>query len=248
MTLSKLHSNNSCGIPKDFNLFFVYNPDIKYNTFTLMSTKSTNQKKVKKNSSPPRPPNVFFLFKNCFMLEFKFQQPALFEKLSMPNLCKYAQEIWKNIPKEVKSKYSKFAAEAQSIHNELYPSYKYQPRKKTGRASSQEDNLIEQNIITFSSTNHLSKLNRNVYLPSSLNLFPSEPTMIPIVPSSEESLFIPSPETSPETSPIIPSPIIYSSPEEINYGIPFYYETIDYTFWENMVMLANQAMHDQASI
>ncbi|CAG8819960.1 19908_t:CDS:2 [Gigaspora margarita] len=264
MALSQLQFNNSCGIPENFNLFYVYNPDHKYDTFTLMSTKPTNQQKVKKNSPPPRPPNVFFLFKNCFMLEFKFQQPALFEKLSMPNLCKYAQKIWKTIPEEVKSKYNKFAVEAQSIHNELYPDYIYQPRKKKGRASNQEDNLMEQNMITFSSTNLLSKRNRNVYLPPPLmNLFPSEPNMIPIVP---EPLFILSPEISPETSPIIPSPIINPSPEEplfipspesspetspiihplleeINCGIPFSYEiqnSFDYTFWENMIILANQ--------
>ncbi|CAG8705979.1 16098_t:CDS:2, partial [Dentiscutata heterogama] len=119
----------SCGIPTNFDLFHVYNPKYKYDIFALMSTKRRNG--IKKNSSPPRPPNVFFLFKNCFMLEIKFQFPQLFEKLSMPTLCKYVKEIWQTMPEKEKSIYREFAEEAQSIHNEIYPNYKYKPRKYT---------------------------------------------------------------------------------------------------------------------
>src|SRR4051794_6399272 len=52
-------------IPDDLDLDSVYNP--KYTVVQLISTR----KKPRKQLVPPRPPNSFFLFKNCYMLELR---------------------------------------------------------------------------------------------------------------------------------------------------------------------------------
>ncbi|CAG8733183.1 26449_t:CDS:2 [Dentiscutata erythropus] len=221
-----LKFNNSCVY---FDLLYVYDPESKYDIFALISTKSRNR--VKKNLSPPRPPNIFFLFKNCFMLEIKSQFPNLFEKLSMPNLCKYAREIWKKMPEDVKSIYRKFSA--QSIHNELYPNYKYTPRKKKGSASQKEEDLMANNLVTFSSTNILGRNRKS--------------NTTPIISSSETSSSILSAETSPtisspETSPIISSfeGFEYSNnPNNFNFNTLVSYNNIIYNDYYNNLLVDN---------
>src|SRR2546423_963955 len=53
-----------CNIPDDLELENVYNP--KYTVIQLISTRTRPRKQL----IPPRPPNSFFLFKNCYMLEY----------------------------------------------------------------------------------------------------------------------------------------------------------------------------------
>ncbi|CAG8744704.1 7141_t:CDS:2, partial [Dentiscutata heterogama] len=115
---------NSCGIPTNFDLFYVYNPKNKYDTFTL----SRNQ--IGKNHSPSRLPSSYLLLKNCLRLEFESQFPQ--HKLEMSNLYRFASEIWKTMPEEVKSIYVNIAEEAKSIYNkkEMFPNYKFMPKKR----------------------------------------------------------------------------------------------------------------------
>ena len=52
-------------IPKQLDINNVYNP--KYDVIQLMSTR----RKLCVSKNPPRPPNSYFLMKNCYMLELR---------------------------------------------------------------------------------------------------------------------------------------------------------------------------------
>ncbi|CAG8799670.1 31241_t:CDS:2, partial [Racocetra persica] len=200
MAQSQLHLSSG-GIPNGFNILALYNPRYKYNALMLMSTKKRPVKNVIKNKSPPRPPNLFFLFKNAFMLEFKEQFPQQFEKLSMPNLCKCTQELWKTIPSEVKAAYAKLAVEAQSIHNELYPDYEYKPRKRNG-VRAQKDSPMSGNLVTFSSTSLYDTLSSE----NSSSILQKEDPQITISQITTSPVLEPQ-ITSPVPEPQITSPV-----------------------------------------
>ncbi|CAG8691208.1 10719_t:CDS:2 [Cetraspora pellucida] len=212
------------GIPEDFNYFYLYFPKYKYKTLTLMSTKKRHIKNIKKNASPPRPPNKFFLFKNAFMLEFKYQYQKRFEKLSMPNLCKYTQEIWKNVPEEVKTTYAKLAVEAQTMHNELFPNYVYRPNKKKrvkkgACVNDQEDSSMSKNMSTFSSTTLLAEQLHSIEDPQTTISPVATP---PITSSTTTSPIINSLTTPSDGSPLIPSlegQTFFQPPEEFDFSL-----------------------------
>ncbi|CAG8632933.1 178_t:CDS:2, partial [Racocetra fulgida] len=176
-------------IPFGFNYANLYNPKKKYNALKLMSTKKRPGKTVRRKASPPRPPNLFFLFKNAFMLEFKRQFPQEFEKLSMPNLCKCTQELWGSLPSEVKAEYAKLA-----------------------------DSPMSENMSTFSSTTLLEQLdseNSSSILSSEVPQITTPILATPTITSSATTSLINSPITtslinSPITTSLINSPITTS--------------------------------------
>ncbi|RHZ58671.1 hypothetical protein Glove_372g89 [Diversispora epigaea] len=134
-------------IPKQLDINNVYNP--KYDVTQLMSTK----RKLCASKNPPRPPNSYFLMKNCYMLELR----AIGLRLTMPELCIQSKHLWKEAPKEVKDRYEEIQLKAQSIHNELYPGYKFRPRKRQTFKMHVFPHESAANITTFSSTNYLKR-------------------------------------------------------------------------------------------
>ncbi|CAG8619684.1 14019_t:CDS:2, partial [Cetraspora pellucida] len=182
------------GIPKDFNYSYLYFPKRRYKTLTLMSTKKLHIKNIKKKT-PPRPPNKFFLFKNAFMLEYKRQYQKRFEKLSMPNLCKYTQELWKNAPEEVKTTYAKLAGI---------------PHRKGKSVNDQEDSFMSKNMSTFSSTTLLEEQLLSPLVNSLSTIEDSQTTISPVATPPIISSTTTSPIINSLTTPFDGSPIINS--------------------------------------
>ncbi|CAG8554810.1 9100_t:CDS:1 [Diversispora eburnea] len=134
-------------IPKQLDINNVYNP--KYDVIQLMSTR----RKLCASKNPPRPPNSYFLMKNCYMLELR----AIGLRYTMPELCIQSKQLWKEAPKEVKNRYDKIQLKAQSIHNELYPGYKFRPKKRQTFKMHVFPHESAANFTTFSSTNYLKR-------------------------------------------------------------------------------------------
>ncbi|CAB4387033.1 unnamed protein product [Rhizophagus irregularis] len=102
----------------------IYNP-----RFHLVDLISTRRRPFASSTRTniPRPPNSFFLMKNCLLLELKHSG----HRITMPNLCKMAREIWKEIPQDAKNMYDALAIQAQILHQRVYPNYRFEPKKKT---------------------------------------------------------------------------------------------------------------------
>nr|ANQ32953.1 MATA-HMG [Rhizophagus irregularis] len=102
----------------------IYNP-----RFHLVDLISTRRRPFTSSTRTniPRPPNSFFLMKNCLLLELKHSG----HRITMPNLCKMAREIWKEIPQDAKNMYDALAIQAQILHQRVYPNYRFEPKKKT---------------------------------------------------------------------------------------------------------------------
>ncbi|CAG8573764.1 5890_t:CDS:1 [Diversispora eburnea] len=148
LTIKKSHKKKfSEEIPKHLDINNVYHP--KYDVTQLMSTR----RKLCASKNPPRPPNGYFLMKNCYMLELR----KIGIKLTMPELCIQSKHLWREAPKEVKDLYDKIQLKAQSIHNELYPGYKFRPRKRQTFKMHVFPHESATNITTFSSTNYLKR-------------------------------------------------------------------------------------------
>ncbi|RHZ54318.1 hypothetical protein Glove_428g46 [Diversispora epigaea] len=133
-------------IPKELNINNVYNP--KYDVLKLMSTR----RKLVPSKNPPRPPNSYFLMKNCYMLALR----EIGFRFTMPEICIQSKNLWSEAPKEVKDRYEEIQSKAQSIHNELYPEYKFRPRKRQ-TFKMHVFHESSASITTFSSTNYLGK-------------------------------------------------------------------------------------------
>jgi hypothetical protein len=140
-----------CNIPEDLELENVYNP--KYSVFQLISTRKHPRKQV----IPPRPSNSFFLFKNCYLLELR----KLGYRFCMPDICRQSKQLWSNIPPDVKERYDILALQAQILHQEMYPEYKFSPKKRQAfkqkkQVFSPETTTVESSMLsTFSITNFL---------------------------------------------------------------------------------------------
>ncbi|RHZ73258.1 hypothetical protein Glove_232g189 [Diversispora epigaea] len=126
-------------IPKQLDINKVYNP--KFDVIKLMHTR----RELVPYKNPPRPPNSYFLMKNCYMLELR----EIGLRLTMPEICIQSKHLWSEAPKEVKDRYEEIQLKAQSIHNELYPSYKFRPRR---RQTFKMHVFPHESDTTFSST------------------------------------------------------------------------------------------------
>ncbi|CAG8562539.1 11195_t:CDS:1 [Acaulospora colombiana] len=147
-------------IPHDLNLDRIYNP--KYSVLQLMSTR----RRPRPSSNPPRPPNAYFLLKNCYMLELR----ALGYRYTMPELCIQSKRVWRECPQEVKDRYDKIQLQVQCIHNEMYPGYKFRPKKRNTFKMHVFPNKMNENVSSFSTTNYL-----NANHPPLENYLSSEP-------------------------------------------------------------------------
>jgi hypothetical protein len=199
-----------CNIPDDLDLENVYNP--KYTVVQLISTR----RKPRKQLAPPRPPNSFFLFKNCYMLELR----KLGYRYCMPDVCRQSKILWNNISPEVKEKYDILALQAQILHQEMYPGYKFSPKKRQifkPHVFPSETTIVDSSMLnTFSVTNFLGA---------------SDDSKTESIASSESSPIISSPEIT--SSPV---PSVFSSNDsnesvaESELMIPQQQNMVDYNY------------------
>jgi len=187
---TNVHSKNlKCKIPDDLVLDNLYNP--KYTVVQLMSTRN----QPRKLAIPPRPPNSFFLFKNCYTLELR----KLGYRYRMPDVCRQSKQIWSNAPSDVKERYEIISLQAQILHHEMYPEYKFSPTKKNKKEQNPSvlppETVVDSSMFgTFSLTNFLGYKTIE-------NTANSEPFQLP---------------SSQTTQTISSSPIISSTYESIN--------------------------------
>ncbi|CAH1759728.1 523_t:CDS:2 [Entrophospora sp. SA101] len=143
----KTYTKGDCEIPADLDMNLIYNP--QYSVTELTSTKQ-NAKPRPLNKNPPRPPNSFFLMKNCYMLELR----KLGYRFTMPKICKQSKYIWERLPQPVKERYDGLSYKAQIIHQNLYPNYKFSPKPKNPFKNTfppvGTNKKLEKNISIFS--------------------------------------------------------------------------------------------------
>ncbi|RHZ75042.1 hypothetical protein Glove_217g74 [Diversispora epigaea] len=183
-------------IPIQLDIDNVYNP--KYDVIQLMSTR----RKLCVSKIPPRPPNSFFLMKNCYMLELR----AIGLSYTMPEVCIQSKQLWKEAPKEVKDRYEKMQSKAQSIHNEMYPQYKFSPRKRQTFKMHVFPHECASNITTFSSTNYFKGPVSQLDTYSSIESEVKSPTLSSSSDSLKTNL------SSEISTPTFPDPLKYSPP------------------------------------
>ncbi|RGB22015.1 hypothetical protein C1646_731405 [Rhizophagus diaphanus] len=198
--------NHKC-IPENLDLDCVFNP--KYTVTELISTR----RKPRKQVVPPRPPNSYFLFKNCYMLELR----KLGYRYAMPDICRQSKQLWTNISAEVKERYDILALQAVILHQEMYPGYRFQPKKKTifkSHVFSENSVIVDTSMLnTFSVTNFLGDTtnndDNNETIENSTNLLNSNnnnSTEQEITPQILSPQLIPSPPQLASPSPQLLSP------------------------------------------
>ncbi|RIB09589.1 hypothetical protein C2G38_2146479 [Gigaspora rosea] len=141
-------------IPTELDLNNIYFP--KYHITELMSTKGRSLD----DAHIRRPPNGFFLMKNCYMLELR----KLGYRYTMPEICRHSKKIWSELPQHAKKTYERLSLESQCVHNERYPNYKFEPKKRNNRFKSYTpkiEDLIQKNTTAFSTTNILGSSNHH---------------------------------------------------------------------------------------
>ncbi|KAF2740927.1 hypothetical protein EJ04DRAFT_558312 [Polyplosphaeria fusca] len=79
----------------------------------------------------PRPRNAFILYRQHHQHAVVARNPGL----ANPEVSKILGERWKAEPEQIKKEWQDLALEEKSRHSELYPDYRYQPRR-VGKASS----------------------------------------------------------------------------------------------------------------
>ncbi|CAG8787828.1 24115_t:CDS:2 [Cetraspora pellucida] len=180
-------------IPKELDLNNIYNP--KYHITELISTK----KRSLESTHVPRPPNGFFLMKNCYMLELR----KLGYRFTMPEICRHSKKIWATLPQHAKKTYESLSLQSQCVHNERYPNYKFSPKKRNNNFKQYLPKpKIEDLAFTsaFSTTNFLGTSDfasdKDSYLENSL-----------LSSESEVSSFSSSPTNSLDLSAFLSPPL-----------------------------------------
>jgi hypothetical protein len=116
--------------------------------------------------------------KNCLMLELRL----LGYRLAMPDLCRQAKIIWRDIPQEVKNKYDHLALQAQILHQEMYPNYRFAPKKRTTFKpyNPMINNGINNGINTFTVTSVKAGLSSST----------SGPVDSPLIKSQHDNIYL----------------------------------------------------------
>ncbi|KAI0427979.1 hypothetical protein F5Y09DRAFT_332936 [Xylaria sp. FL1042] len=73
----------------------------------------------------PRPRNAFILYRQYFQFDCASENP----ELPNPEISKLIGKRWHEEPPEVKNAWKQLAEEEKVHHQELYPNYRYQPRR-----------------------------------------------------------------------------------------------------------------------
>ncbi|CAG8564474.1 hypothetical protein C2G38_2216444 [Gigaspora rosea] len=135
-------------IPAQLDLNNIYSP--KYHITELISTKSRNR--TLDDTHIRRPPNGFFLMKNCYMLELR----KLGFRYTMPEICKHSKKIWSELPQHAKKTYERLSLESQVVHQEKFPNFKFNPKRNRSKSSTPKiGDPIDKNTSAFSATNIL---------------------------------------------------------------------------------------------
>src|SRR4051794_13117241 len=95
--------------------------------------------KRKSNSSkspPPRPQNVFILFKKDLTARLKREKPSFAKKLQLSDSSKIAKSVWDTQPSEVKQFFQVLYFACVEKHKEMYPNYKYCPKRSNKQSSA----------------------------------------------------------------------------------------------------------------
>ncbi|CAG8592335.1 23529_t:CDS:1 [Cetraspora pellucida] len=114
----------------------------------------SNPRKAKKHQknpylSPPRPQNSFFLFRRDFAAKLK--QKGV--KLKNSEISQLAAAEWHKQPQNVLCFFEVLENLAKEKHSQLYPNYKFTPRKEKSKNSEKSpkynvtDNLSEQKCL-----------------------------------------------------------------------------------------------------
>ncbi|CAG8486530.1 11195_t:CDS:2 [Ambispora leptoticha] len=103
-----------------------------------------------RNGVPPRPQNPWVIYRKDLQAKLVAEQGAEIEfGARVGSISKMASEKWNVEPQEVKQVYEIIAEVAKRVHEQMFPNYKYKPRRKgnnTGfsrRSSSASDNSME---------------------------------------------------------------------------------------------------------
>ncbi|CAG8593072.1 21527_t:CDS:2 [Gigaspora margarita] len=135
-------------IPAELDLNNIYSP--KYHITELISTKSRSR--TLDDTHIRRPPNGFFLMKNCYMLELR----KLGFRYTMPEICRHSKKIWSELPQHAKKTYERLSLESQVVHQEKFPNFKFNPKRNRLKSCTPKNgDPIHKNTSAFSATNIL---------------------------------------------------------------------------------------------
>ncbi|CAI2170240.1 10289_t:CDS:1 [Funneliformis geosporum] len=89
--------------------------------------------KRKSSETPPRPQNVFILFRKDLVAKIKNEFPEFAKNLRSPEHSKTAKTIWEIQPNEVKQFFQVLYLACIEKHKEMYPKYQYVPKPRVRR-------------------------------------------------------------------------------------------------------------------
>ncbi|CAG8560372.1 3133_t:CDS:1 [Diversispora eburnea] len=87
-----------------------------------------SKKFEKKIRGPPRPLNDYFIFRKNFEVYIRSQQNAI-SATNVGNVSRFASCEWKKQPPTVKLFFKFLAEMAKNKHKEMFPGFKYNPKR-----------------------------------------------------------------------------------------------------------------------
>ncbi|RIA99649.1 hypothetical protein C1645_811231 [Glomus cerebriforme] len=142
---------------------------------------SKKKRKVKSQSPPPRPQNVFILFKKDLTARLKRDNPEYAKRLLLCENSRLAKATWENSSSEVKQFFQVLYLACVEKHKQLYPGYKYSPKNLKSPKKRKEDLTKKlqdsrKTVFSMSSSNQV-RSNENlmkeqlVYFPEFNNFY-----------------------------------------------------------------------------
>lgn len=97
----------------------------------LAPSKKNFRSRSRSKSIPPRPQNVFILFKKDLTARLKLESSN--NDLSLSRISSVAKATWENLPNEARQFFEILYLACIEKHKSLYPGYRYTPKKKSRR-------------------------------------------------------------------------------------------------------------------
>ncbi|CAG8798274.1 35891_t:CDS:1 [Gigaspora margarita] len=123
---------------------------LKIRQHTYLEIKDLIAPKPKKNRNRqkiPRPQNPFVIFRRNEQAKMATGLDPKMKESMLAFVSKAAGKDWKTANAEVKNVFNYLAQLAKKVHEETYPDYVYQPRKKIDRSSFQTSTLHNGSFI-----------------------------------------------------------------------------------------------------
>ncbi|KAF0421495.1 MATA-HMG [Gigaspora margarita] len=141
--VSLLKSFNANSFNEFFSCSLPYELTIEIEELVSPPKNSRKAAKFRKDpsSSPPRPQNAFLLFRRDFYARLKLNKI----KISNGDVSRLASEEWKKLPNEVLRFFGVLEKLAKDRHKQVYPGYKYSPKKCCGKKSESRGNGRQKN-------------------------------------------------------------------------------------------------------